>query len=119
MNELLTINDSLKINLFQSLTDGLKDYAQKNPDASLISNDELEVIGIEEKIFTRTSVSSSNIASIGYDVNSLTLEIEFLNGGAYQYFDVPQHLYEGLMNASSHGQYLAQNIKGVYRYSKI
>lgn len=119
MDELLSIKDSLKINLFQSLTDGLKDYAQKNPDASLISNDELEVIGIEEKKFTRTSVSSSNIASIGYDVNSLTLEIEFLNGGAYQYFDIPQHIYEGLMNASSHGQYLVQNIKGVYRYSKV
>lgn len=119
MDELLSINDSLKVNLFQSLRDSLKDYAKKNPEACLISNDELEVIGIEEKNFARTNVSSSNIASVGYDVNSLTLEIEFLNGGAYQYFDVPEYIYEGLMNASSHGQYLAQNIKGVYRYSKI
>lgn len=119
MNELLSINESIKINLFQSLADSLKDYSSKNPDASLISNDELEVIGLEEKIFTRRNVSSSNIASIGYDANSQTLEIEFLNGGAYQYFDVPQHIYEGLMSASSHGQYLALNIKSIYRYSKI
>ena len=63
--------------------------------------------------------SSSNIASIGYDANSLTLEVEFLNGGIYQYFDVPQHIYSEIMSAGSHGQYLAQNIKGVYRYSKI
>jgi hypothetical protein len=47
------------------------------------------------------------------------LEIEFLNGGVYQYFDVPQHVYEELMSASSHGQYLASNIKGAYRYSKV
>lgn len=67
----------------------------------------------------RQPVTSSNIASIGYDADSQTLEIEFLNGGVYQYFDVPQHVHEELMNASSHGQYLAQNIKGVYRYSKI
>jgi hypothetical protein len=67
----------------------------------------------------RQAVSSSNIASIGYDANSQTLEIEFLNGGVYQYFDVPQHVYEELMNASSHGQYLARNIKGVFRYSKV
>lgn len=119
MEELLSINDSLKINLFQSLTDGLKDYAQKNPNASLISNVELEEIGIEEKYFTRTTISSPSIASVGYDLYSLTLEIKFLNGSAYQYFDVPQHIYEGLMNASSHGQYFAQNIKGIYRYSKI
>jgi hypothetical protein len=67
----------------------------------------------------REAVSSSNIASIGYDANSQTLEIEFLNGGVYQYFDVPEQVYNDFMNASSHGQYLAQNIKGHYRYSKV
>lgn len=67
----------------------------------------------------RQSVSSSNIASIGYDANSQTLEIEFLNGGVYQYFDVPQYVYDELMGAGSHGQYLARNIKGTYRYSKV
>lgn len=67
----------------------------------------------------RNPVSSSNIASIGYDESSSTLEIEFLNNTIYQYFDVPQHIYQALMSADSHGQYLAQNIKGVYRYSKL
>ena len=67
----------------------------------------------------RKPVTSSNIASIGYDENSSTLEIEFLNNSIYQYFDVPQHIYQALMQADSHGQYLAQNIKGAYRYSKI
>jgi len=67
----------------------------------------------------RQSVTSSNIASIGYDADSQTLEVEFLNGGIYQYFDVPAHVYEELMSAGSHGQYLARNIKGVYRYSKV
>lgn len=67
----------------------------------------------------RKPVSSSNIASIGYDEATSTLEIEFLNNSIYQYFDVPQHIYQGLMNADSHGQYLAQIIKGVYRYSKV
>jgi hypothetical protein len=119
MDELLSINDSIKVNLFQSLADGLKDYSQKNPDASLISIDELELIGLEEKNFIKANVSSSNIKSIGYDEDSQTLEIEFSNGGIYQYFDVPQYMYEGLMSANSHGQYFAQNIKGVYRYSKI
>jgi hypothetical protein len=67
----------------------------------------------------RQSVNSSNIASIGYHAGTQTLEIEFLNGGVYQYFDVPQHVYDGIMSADSHGQYLAQNIKGYYRYSKV
>lgn len=67
----------------------------------------------------RKLVTSSNIASIGYDENTSTLEIEFLNNTIYQYFDVPQQVYGGIMSADSHGQYLAQNIKGVYRYSKV
>ena len=67
----------------------------------------------------RESVSSSNIASIGYDVNSETLEIEFHNGGVYQYFDVPKAVHDDLMAADSHGGYLAANIKGVFRYSKV
>ena len=68
----------------------------------------------------RESVSSSsNITSIGYDHNSETLEIEFHNGGVYQYFDVPQGVYEGLMAADSYGSYLAANVKGVFRFSKV
>ena len=67
----------------------------------------------------RTPVSSSNISSIGYDSGTDTLEIEFLNGSVYQYFDVSKQIYEELMAASSHGQYLAANIKGVYRYARV
>lgn len=67
----------------------------------------------------RIPVESSNIASIGYDEDSSTLEIEFRNGGVYQYFDVPFQVYDGLMEAASKGQYLAQYIKGQYRYVKI
>lgn len=67
----------------------------------------------------RTSVDSSNIASIGYDENSITLEIEFHNGGIYQYFDVPVGIYQGIMGAGSKGQYFAQHIKGFFRYVKV
>ncbi len=37
----------------------------------------------------RIQVRSSNIRSIGYDQNRQILEVEFLKGGVYQYFDVP------------------------------
>jgi hypothetical protein len=67
----------------------------------------------------RISVSSSNIASIGYDPVAHVLEIEFNDGSIYQYENVPQSEYDGLMSAASHGQYLDQHIKGVYSYRKI
>lgn len=68
----------------------------------------------------RTFVSSSNLRSVGYDSDEETLEIEFHNGGIYQYFGVPEHRYEGLMNASSKGSYFDSYIKKAgYRYRKI
>ena len=68
----------------------------------------------------RTPVSSSNLRSVGYDPNEETLEIEFHSGGTYQYFNVPQHRCEGLMNASSKGSYFDAYIKKAgYRYRKI
>lgn len=67
----------------------------------------------------RISVSSSNISSIGYDENSQTLEIEFHNGGVYQYFDVPVNVYQGLIQTGSSGQYFAQHIKGYFRFVKV
>ena len=68
---------------------------------------------------TRIPVISSNISSIGYDEDTSTLEIEFHSGAIYQYFDVPPNVYQGIIEASSIGQYFAQYIKGYYRYVKI
>lgn len=67
----------------------------------------------------RTPVTSSNIASVGYDAVSATLEIEFYGGSVYQYFDVPEVEYQGLMHADSHGKYLNANIKDRYRYTRL
>lgn len=59
------------------------------------------------------------MSSIGYDPATAILEIEFLSGGIYQYFDVPEHIHQDLMNASSHGKFFAEYIKYNYRYQKI
>lgn len=68
----------------------------------------------------RTRVSSSNLASVGYDAQTQTLEIEFLDGGIYQYYSVPENRYTGLMNASSKGEYFDAFIKKAgYSYRKI
>jgi len=64
-------------------------------------------------------VESSNIEAVGYDEDSATLQVEFKNGGMYQYFDVPENVYVGLRDADSRGGYLASTIKGSYRYSKV
>ena len=67
----------------------------------------------------RTSVSSSNIDSIGYDSGSQTLEVEFNSGAIYQYYDVPEYIFDELLCASSAGSYLSQNVKNTYSYGQV
>lgn len=68
----------------------------------------------------RTPVSSSNLESVGYDATQRVLEVAFLNGSVYQYYNVPESVYRGLMLASSHGSYLDSHVKkGGYSYRRI
>lgn len=67
----------------------------------------------------REPVDSSNVAAIGYDLDSATLEVEFHNGSVYQYFDVPAIVHVEFMQAESPGRFLHAQIRGVYRYARV
>ena len=67
----------------------------------------------------RQRVSSSDLASVGYDANSQILEVEFNNGAVYQYSGVSQSIYENLMTATSKGHYFNVNIKDRYSCIKV
>lgn len=67
----------------------------------------------------REQVSSSNIKSIGYESNLKTLEIEFKDGGIYQYFNVRSDIYKKLISAISIGSFFHKYIKDNYGWKKI
>ena len=62
----------------------------------------------------RESVASKGIASIGYSKRSHILEIEFVNGAVYRYFQVVPSVHRELMAADSKAGYYDANIKGNY-----
>ena len=66
----------------------------------------------------RQPVNSSDIASIGYDAASQTLEIEFHATGVYRYFSVPTEVFETIRTTPSPGKYFLQNIKGKFAWEK-
>lgn len=66
----------------------------------------------------RAQVSSSSLASVGYDPAAALLEIEFLSGAVYRYADVPDRVYRALMAAESKGRYFSQHIRGHYRFRR-
>ena len=68
----------------------------------------------------RLPVTSTDINSVGYDVDNQVLEVEFHKGGTYQYFNVTQNIYDDLMVSESKGKYFNLNIKKAgFAYSKI
>ena len=67
----------------------------------------------------RYNVASSNISSIGYDQSTMTLEVEFLNGRIYQYYNVPENMYDEIMKAPSKGRFLHAYIRNAYPYSLV
>lgn len=67
----------------------------------------------------RERVSSSSLASIGYDEDHAILEVEFRTGEVYQYLGVPVSEYDALMNADSIGAYFSYNIRPHYDFRHI
>jgi hypothetical protein len=72
----------------------------------------------------RTPVESSNMASVGYDESTSTLEVEFKGRGGkprtlYHYMAVPSKVHEALMATESKGRFLNTEIKGKYDYRKV
>lgn len=67
----------------------------------------------------RFPVSSNSLAEIGYDPDFETLEVQFLHGGVYQYYNVPPFLYERLMAADSLGRFYNAEIKNRFPESKM
>ena len=67
----------------------------------------------------RLLVNSSNIVSAGYDAADQTLEIEFQSGNVYQYFDVPEKIFQGLMTAGSKGEYFHDKILKEFDFQEV
>ena len=64
----------------------------------------------------RTLVISRTIRSVGYDRARRVLQVEFVGGKVYDYLDVPQAKYDGLMSATSKGTYLNEHIRELHSF---
>ena len=67
----------------------------------------------------REPVLSSNVASIGYSRHLHALEIEFTRGAIYRFLDVPHTIYRELVAADSKGHFIAEHIRGHFRFVRI
>lgn len=64
-------------------------------------------------------VKSSNIKSIGYSRKHKQFRINFINGGLFQYKDVPEETFNELSKAESVGSFFSKNIRNNFKCIKL
>jgi KTSC domain len=67
----------------------------------------------------RQPVQSTAIAKVGYSKRHHILEIEFVNGAIYRYFDVPLSVYHDLTSAESKARFYDSEIRKHYRSALV
>jgi hypothetical protein len=65
------------------------------------------------------SVKSSNIAGLGYDAVSKTLEVHFNSGAKHRFADVPPHLFTEFLQSDSKGSFFHQRVRGRFDSVKL
>ena len=64
-------------------------------------------------------MQSTAIKRFKYDLRSKTLRIWFVNGGSYDYFDVPESIVLALGQAQSKGNYFYYNIRTSFKFNQV
>jgi len=67
----------------------------------------------------REYVTSTSVVWIEYDASARTLEIAFVSGGVYRYFDVPPAVCEQLRAAESKGRFVNEVVKKRHRFARL
>ncbi|WP_306992718.1 KTSC domain-containing protein [Amycolatopsis thermophila] len=67
----------------------------------------------------RRPVSSTALASVGYDATRRVLEVEFRHHGIYRYLGVESAIHRALLDADSKGQYFQERIRDRYPCERV
>jgi hypothetical protein len=59
---------------------------------------------------------STALEGFGYDAARRNLEVRFKHGKTYVYLNVPPATFEQMQAAESKGQFVTENVKGVFEF---
>jgi hypothetical protein len=61
---------------------------------------------------------STLIRAFSYDDAASTLEVTFVSGAIYHYFDVPADVAQGMRQAFAKGEFFNRHVRGRYRFAR-
>lgn len=68
------------------------------------------------------SIQSDSVLAAGYDVNSMTMTVQFNNGRTYEYYGIPVELWNSFIAAQPHPWSQVgypRLVQGRYSYARI
>jgi DNA helicase HerA-like ATPase len=93
-------------------------WRSQNPRWASVRPPRTPVLEGGQQQMERKQIESKAAISVGYDEPSQTLEIEFKHG-IYQYYNVPQVVFDQMLVSDSIGTFINVNIKPVFPYSRV
>ena len=63
--------------------------------------------------------ASSNIDAFRFDKATDTLQVDFVSGDTYEYYNVTPAIHRMFQAAASKGEYFARHIKGRFAFEKV
>lgn len=63
-------------------------------------------------------IASAAIRRINYNALEKVLRLEFAGGAVYDYYDVPQGVYENFLSAPSPGRFFACHLRDKFSFEK-
>jgi lysyl-tRNA synthetase class 2 len=64
-------------------------------------------------------LNSSRIKSVDYNESTEVMTIDFVKGGKYKYFSVPESIFKSFVISKSPGNFFDNFIKGKFVYKKV
>lgn len=66
------------------------------------------------------AVESSELRSVAYERETRVLEVRFVKGERYQYFQVPPSVFDRLLAAESKGRFFNEHVRNAgYRFERV
>lgn len=78
-----------------------------------------DTASVEPNWEVTTGFSSSNVASFRYDRETDTLQVDFVQGQTYEYYNVPPATHRMFQAAASKGEFFSRHIRSRFSYEQV
>lgn len=103
----------------RAIIEQFKEYIPLISDRLTLALRDRTVVSLLQNRASWIDVDSRCLSAVYYDAHNRILKVRFCSGDIYQYEDVPENIFNNLLNSASLGQYFNYYIKDVFNFSYI